>query len=1057
MKRRGFIVNSTVLVLLIPLLLLLATYSNVTSYVIHAQSQTARLKTTQDVVSYLQLDLQNVMQLSLKRALVLSLAFVTSVEPLDNAQLALEDLVKYGTYPQISAAGPDWVEREKQLMGNTTLLNWLNNMRDYLATMGYRMVTPPDQVLSGVTLTIAPLDSFHIVANVTIPQIVIEDSSGKIIYNSSIPPRGSLYVVLPITNLEDPLVSYLTRGRLSRVIRPCNFAYPNITPPYYVLTGYGSPEDKPLRFAGPFAPVVSSDVIYYGDTYPGSGALAYVLRDQPTAIPSSAFVFNTLLNGSLVSPAEVLQSGDMGVMVFSGTTGTSGTTTWCDTDYTMRANFTLTGVSDGEVVLLKFDPSSVPFSQIRHSGPYADMRIYTSNCVPARYWIEKWDSNEVLIWLNVTGTGYSIYYSSDTGASLSRGYLGNVFGNNYLENVDLQPGDSLFLFNTTSPVFVRYNATADLNADFGGGVELELPSSSPASVLRVSLDYPDYVSDVQVPIYLNSTWASLIPHSGTEARIRVYSDAGLTSEVPFWVDYWGTDGALIWVRTDLPGDVYIRFGDDLPLTRGNGSEVFLFFDDFESPDEINQWVQYGKGVLQMTSDYVHDGNYAIEKLSNNDPNGGYRPIGFLLGRNIVLEYWDYRINRNGGPWDRVGLIDISGNGYGAALNVYGNRLGVDVRTVYGGSLSSKVIGSLSEKTWYLVQLEIRPFTVTSRVYASSLDLYFNQPMGEKTILNTAYWYFTNVYIFGGHDYAIDDIRIRKYLDLTSLTESVEQVSTPVSASFQLVDNWTTAGRLFILRDWKVVLASYPTGTWPIDEPNRYEADVEPQSAGLSLNYTHEPNSAVSETSSVSVSGLVPGTVSLYLTVKNRAGNGAHFGWVFWGPYPYDVLSPLLSAPEQRPPSGNYVSARVFDIQPFINCLLDDRYFGVAGAPSFFERLEGGNTAHRAHYVSLAEAMQKAVYGRVKYPIGLVTFILPKDLPANLNFLIRRQPAVDFIYLDYQHYPDDDPEAMQVLGISATGGIATTPIVDQNFYLTNSTAAFVFGVYAPDLLVPIGSG
>ncbi|WP_167729099.1 DUF2341 domain-containing protein [Thermococcus sp. 9N3] len=1056
MKRRGFIINSTVLVLLIPLLLLLATYSNVTSYVLQAQSQAARLKTTQDVVSYLQFDLQNVMRLSLKRALVLSIAFVTTVEPLDNAQLALESLVKYGSYSQINSAGADWISRERQFMGNATLLDWLNNMRDYLATMGYRMVTPPSQILNDIRLTIAPLDSFHIVANITIPQIVIEDSSGKIVYNSSIPPTGSLYVVVPVTNLEDPLISYLTKGRLSRVIVPCKFAYPNITPPYYLVNGYGDPQTKPLKFAAPFASAISSDAIYYGDTYPGGGALAYVLKEQPTTTPSSAFVFDTRVNGSLISPASVFNDGDMGVMVFSGRVGAG--TSWCNDNYQMKAGFTLSGVSDGQIVLLKFNPSSVPFSQIRHNGAYADMAIYTSSCTLANYWIEKWDSNEILIWLKVTGTSYSIYYSSDGTQPLSRGQLYYVFGDNYTENVDLSPGQSMFLFNTDSPVFVRYNASASANSDFGGGVELNVPALVPSNVLKVSIDYPYTVSDVQVPIYLNSTWASRIPHSGNEAQIEVYSDSGLTQRLPFWIEYWNDNGALIWVRTSVPGDVYIKFGDDLPLTRGDGDEVFLWF--YDKKTTVND----GKSVSFDVSKYNLYGNIAIRfsmrPTKNKAWNAGVRIytsytywgeytdryyIDFtddLVNKNNGLRIWGYWYDDYYGKWYYQGATSAGETRGCCAYRTY------EVIILPSGWIGAYPVTNVS----FLDYGQTKWSYFKEPVRANYDDNYFrvyHEPLERVSLINKKDNNDNNV-IFQW-------IFIRKYLNLADLDESISRVYTPEPISFQLVDNWTTAGRLFILQDWGTTLASYSTGTWPINVPNRYEVDVVPSSTGLFLNYTHNPNSVIPENSRTVVDVSIAGDVGVYLTVRNSAENSAHFSWVFWGPYPYAVLSPLVGVPEQKPPEGNYVTARVFDIQPFRQCVIDERYFGVAGAPSFFERLEGGSSAHRAHYISLAEAMQRAVYGGVRYPIGLVSFILPKNLPANLNFLVREQPAVDYIYLDYADYPGDDPDAMQVLGISATGGITSTPVLDQNFYLTPATASLIFGPYANDLLVPIGSG
>lgn len=1061
MKRRGFIINSTALVLLIPLLLLLATYSNVTSYILQAQSQATRLKTTQDVVSYLQLDLQNVMRLSLQRALVLGIAYATTVEPLDDAQLALENLVKYGSYSQISSAGADWISRERQFMGNATLLEWLNNVRDYLATMGYRMVTPPSEIIDNIHLTIAPLDSFHIVANVTIPQVVIEDTSGKIVYNSSIPPRGSLYVVVPITDLEDPLVAHLTKGRMSRVVKPCSFAYPNLTPPYYLLTGYGSdPSTYPLKFAAPFSPVISSDRVYYGDTYPGEGALAYVLMDKPSTVPAVPYVFETSINGSLVSPSSILGDGDMGVLVFSGRADQS--VNWCDENFNKRVGFRLSGIANRSLVLLKFDPSSVPFSEISHSGPLAEMRIYTSTCQPASYWIEKWDSSEVLIWLNVTGTDYYIYYSPGSQVQPSRGYLSNVVGDNYYTNVTLGPGQRVFLFNTTEPVFVRYQVRGEKNSDFGGGIEVTTPVEGPANVLHVALNYPFGVADVQVPVYLNSTWASLVPHSGNMARIRVYSDSDFTTEIPFWIEYWDDGGAIIWVRTDLPGDVYIKFGDELPLTRGNGDGVFEFFDDFSGDSlDTSKWnVKNPRGSYSVSNGILSlEGN---NKAGNPDVwlwTKKTFPASYVVGMRVYIKnqpFWMWYIDSTGWGW----MEHIIGN--------YGHLGKFNVNS---GSFNDELDdgGKYTKKTWSYMEIEIYNYYLGD-YYAGVITYQDVTPFvwNWRSQNVVSYYYGVLNDIYASDNTAIglgqfykgpteyDFIYVRKYLDLRYISEGVERLTSAVPVSFQLVDNWTTAGRLFILKNWKDVLSKYQTGTWSVDAPNRYEVDILPSST-LVFNFTHEPDSAFSQNSNADV-GVVPaGNLSVYLVVNNSDDNSANFEWVFWGPYPYRVLTPLLSAPQQRPPSGNYVSVKVFDIQPFISCVVNARYFGVAGAPSFFERLEGGSTAHRARYLALAQAMQKAVYGRVKYPIGLVSFILPRNLPANLNFLIRKQPAVDYIYLDYLNYAGDDPNAMQVLGISATGGITSTSVLDQNFYLTPSTASLVFDPYTNDLLVPVGSG
>jgi len=1007
--RRGFVINSTVLVLLIPLLLLLATYSDVTSYVIQAQSQATRLKTTQDVVSYLQTDLQNVLQLSVKRALVLSISYVTSVEPLDNAQLALESLVLYGRYGQIESSGPEWAAREREFMGNTTLLDWLRNMEDYLAEMGYTMLTPPEEVLSSVKLTIAPLDSFHIVANVTIPSIAIADMSGKIIYNSSIPPEGSLYVVMPITYLEDPLVSYLTGGRYSRIILPCNFAYPNITPPYYLLEGYG--ESSLSRFAAPFAPVVDGNRIYYGDSYPGDGALAYVLKNQPTAV-SAPYVFGVSINGTVVSPGIVLRDGDMGAMVFFQT----ATTDWCDDTYSKRVSFTVNG---GLELLVM----SLP---VEHNGPYADMRIYDSSCSPARYWIEYWDG-EALIWFNSTGGEFYIYYDSD-GAPLSRGYLSNVFGDNYLEDVTLAPGERLEVFSSNVPAFVRYNLTALYNGPFNAGLHVEVPGKG----LEVEVDYPERMS-TQVPVYLNSTWTALFESSDDGVKIRVFNESG---EVPFWVEYWG-DEALIWVKTTVPGRLYIEPGDE--FTWGDGREVFPFFDDFsylsDGMDsatiatllEENGWnvggnpyyLTSGTGVLNVWGDsYTRDADVWLWTQRTF-------PASYVIGMSVYVAnrpFWFWYVDDYGWAWmEHI----IFRRGYLGDFNVWtGDYSDYETGGRYTKNAWTRVEIAVDYGEFTTYQNQSGPFQGTWDGNTVEVSYYSRSPEWDESVGLGQFYSGPSRYRF---------FYVRDYLDLNELETTVKASGS----SLQFVDNWTTAGRLFILENWNRTLASYPTGTWPIDVPNRYEVDL-----GEALNFTHYPSGA----SSRAPYDLGQFTVSL---VANNTDNYATFGWVFWGRN-YTLERPVLSAVEVN--GGDYSYARVYDLQPFIDCLLEGRYFGVSGAPSFFERLEASD-ANRARYTAMAMEMQKAVYGRVKYPIGLVSFILPSELPDNLDFLVRKQPAVDYIYLDFTNYPGNDDDCRDVLGISASGfGF----VLDENFYLTQETAAFIFA-YPEDLLVPIGTG
>ncbi len=182
--------------------------------------------------------------------------------------------------------------------------------------------------------------------------------------------------------------------------------------------------------------------------------------------------------------------------------------------------------------------------------------------------------------------------------------------------------------------------------------------------------------------------------------------------------------------------------------------IFDFFDDFEDWDG---WSQYGNGNVTQTADYRRNGHYALKKTTDNDTNGGYKYIGKILGRNIILECWDYRPNNKGEHYDRVGVIDNNGNGYGIMHSCYDNYIGVDKRTNYNPTYSRTNFNH-DIQTWYFMQLVIKDDgTILSNIYDENLNL-----LGSYSHTDLSYNNFTKVYVFGGYDYTIDDLRIRKY-------------------------------------------------------------------------------------------------------------------------------------------------------------------------------------------------------------------------------------------------------------------------------------------------------
>ncbi|WP_367884662.1 hypothetical protein [Thermococcus sp. JCM 11816] len=98
MRRGGYLINMTVLLLLIPLLLLAATYESISSAVVVNQAERGGLMERQYFSTVtLRDDLQNAVDLSFKRAYIALTEYVINHSFVSNASEALEELMKYGT------------------------------------------------------------------------------------------------------------------------------------------------------------------------------------------------------------------------------------------------------------------------------------------------------------------------------------------------------------------------------------------------------------------------------------------------------------------------------------------------------------------------------------------------------------------------------------------------------------------------------------------------------------------------------------------------------------------------------------------------------------------------------------------------------------------------------------------------------------------------------------------------------------------------------------------------------------------------------------------------
>jgi len=1046
MKRRAFLLNSTVILLIVPLLLLLATYEDASHYIIQAQSERVLSEKTYDVISYVQLDFQRALEISGKRAIV---AIVDSVvnsnikfdginetTPLSDEMVnnTIRNLILNGTSGVFESG---YLTLKKDLIEGQTLPDWEKRIAEKLKAQGYNIT------IRGYDITVAPLDSFRVVIKARIKNATITTVDGKVVYNGPIPMNGWVYSIIDIRGLEDPLFAVATGGRYSRIVQPCTNPFPEVMgPPVHAIAGNGQ-----------------SDM---GDHVVGNFSTTFTLSPSTIRATDTTYITDLTQN-----PLNVFNKSGIGVLVFD----LSGE--WCDDSMKYRAALSVPALSPGTYALLKINPGNLKNIAADPATNRAAMEIYLqdgSTCTPVPFWIEEWNETYALIWIKVPdGTGeYYIYYTDDPNALTSGDFVG-VFGDYGKVGITL-PGAkeySLTLFKNISwdDFVVRYQLHVSKLGDADAGVGLNFTQSS--SCLMVTESIPSsaitdssQVTDVQLPINLtaeqiaalNATWTE------NEAAIEVTENG---TPVPFWIEKWDSSGARIWVKANLSlvGDNYTAVFEICPTssapTRGDPQRVFEFFEDFEDSSTWPLWEDYGRGELEITSSYHHSGDYAILKLSNNDPNGGYRDIGKTLGRDIVLEYWDERVARETrfwGPYDRVGLIDDNGNGYGALINVYSNYLGIDKRTSYRGNARYSRIGTLNEKTWYFIRFTIlKNGKLIAALYDASGNL-----LGTYTRTDSSYSTFTRVYIFGGHDYAVDDIRIRKYIPLDELSENVEVV--PIREDYYqfIDDNFNNddhgGDKLAILKNWTENIWNRG-GTWNIVEPKVYEVDASRDGDSVTFKFVYEPNrdgSLVSWTPSPVPYIRAPDVTAV---VDNTDDNNVTIDWLFVIPGYTEVVATVGT------PEAGYINARAYDITSLLTCVMEHHYIGTYSGMSFFERLELSRVNHDK-YVKLAEEMQREMGYLINgnyYPIGLISFLTPGPFDEKLTNLLNQlsipvssenESSVDYYFLNRYFGDGQFVQGYAVWGISygtcTDCGFASGNLDVNRFYLDYSTALIVLG-------------
>jgi hypothetical protein len=226
-------------------------------------------------------------------------------------------------------------------------------------------------------------------------------------------------------------------------------------------------------------------------------------------------------------------------------------------------------------------------------------------------------------------------------------------------------------------------------------------------------------------------------------------------EIPFFIEYYNPslEKAAIWVKSEN-STVYLYYGNPSAQPASSGSGVFRFFDDF---DVWSGWSNYSSGYVEP---FDLNGDQVLRKYGNNDPNGGWKSVGFTVS-DFILVYRDYR--RSGdtqsGSLNRVSLEDANWNGYG--IRRTGNTLGsgnfnIEIRNNAVGSTLTADTANMPMNNWYTLILTRSGNELKARIYDE------NGLIKEITASDSTYSSFDRVAVRGGYTYYLEFVGVDEY-------------------------------------------------------------------------------------------------------------------------------------------------------------------------------------------------------------------------------------------------------------------------------------------------------
>jgi len=248
--------------------------------------------------------------------------------------------------------------------------------------------------------------------------------------------------------------------------------------------------------------------------------------------------------------------------------------------------------------------------------------------------------------------------------------------------------------------------------------------------------------------------------------LRFTTSDGTTS-----LDYWieistPSTNAIVWVEVptlsaNSKSTIYLYYCNPSATSASNGPNTFVFFDHF---DTFQGWSNFGTGVVVADNTTI-PGTSLIAKITECDPNGGFKPMGTTLNEFRLISR-EIRLSEGGSgcSWNRYGVEDANFDGYNIRRNAdFANRnrqFGYERRNGGSASNTSDINLNHPREIWY--RTELRRCDATTNNVTAALYEDDRSVIGTVNGTDQAYDSFDRVTIRGGRPYYIDFMAVANF-------------------------------------------------------------------------------------------------------------------------------------------------------------------------------------------------------------------------------------------------------------------------------------------------------